>query len=44
MRETNPAIRYQEFEGVAHNIPLLAPDRLAATLKTFWQSVRAGRT
>ncbi len=44
MRATNPAIRYEEFEGVAHNIPLLAPDRLAATLNTFWQSLEDDRT
>lgn len=44
MRAANPDILYEEFEGVAHNIPLLAPDRLAATLNRFWQSIEAGRT
>jgi len=39
MRAANPAIGFEEFEGIAHNIPLLAPDRLAATLKEFWRSV-----
>ncbi|MEP7214788.1 MAG: alpha/beta hydrolase [Anaerolineaceae bacterium] len=43
MRAANPTIRYEEFEGVAHNIPLLAPDRLAATLRVFWRSVKADR-
>lgn len=41
MRETNRAAHYEEFEGVAHNIPLLAPDRLAATLKEFWRTSEA---
>ena len=44
MRATNPAVRYEEFEGVAHNIPLLAPVRLAATLSMFWRSLEDDRT
>ena len=44
MRAANPAIRYEEFAGVPHNIPLLAPDRLAATLSKFWRSLETGRT
>lgn len=38
MRRRNPAVRYEEFEGIGHNIPLLAPARLAATLELFWRS------
>lgn len=44
MRAANPAIGFEEFEGIAHNIPLLAPDRLAATLKEFWRSVETDPT
>jgi pimeloyl-ACP methyl ester carboxylesterase len=38
MRRRNPAVWYEEFEGIGHNIPLLAPDRLAASLTTLWRS------
>lgn len=44
MRAVNRHVRYEEFAGVAHNIPLLAPDRLAATLKAFWETIEAERT
>jgi 2-(acetamidomethylene)succinate hydrolase len=39
MRTRNPRVRYAEFEGVGHNIPLLAPSRLAAELRGFWESL-----
>lgn len=41
MRRTNPYIRFVEFEGVEHNIPLLAPARLADELMRFWGTVHA---
>lgn len=43
MRNLNPRVRYEEFEGVGHNIPLLAPARLADTLSIFWDSEQAGQ-
>ena len=36
MRQRNGAIQYEELAGIGHNIPLLAPGRLAARLSTFW--------
>ncbi|MGH2632296.1 MAG: alpha/beta fold hydrolase, partial [Tepidiformaceae bacterium] len=39
MRKTNPKVGFVEFDGVGHNIPLRAPDHLAATLETFWDTV-----
>jgi pimeloyl-ACP methyl ester carboxylesterase len=36
MRRENPAVSYLELEGVGHNIPLLAPGRLAEALGRFW--------
>ena len=39
MRQRNPRVAFREFESVGHNIPLLAPGLLAATLSEFWQSV-----
>jgi 2-(acetamidomethylene)succinate hydrolase len=38
MRATNPGVRFVQLEGVGHNIPLLAPGRLAHVLNEFWQS------
>jgi pimeloyl-ACP methyl ester carboxylesterase len=39
MRRRNPTAGYRELQAIAHNIPLLAPGTLAATLSEFWQSV-----
>lgn len=39
MRHENPRVRYLELEDVGHNIPLLAPGRLAQALAEFWDSV-----
>lgn len=36
MRRRNPRVRFVEFAGVGHNIPLLAPGMLAKTLRDFW--------
>lgn len=36
MRRRNPRVQFVEFAGVGHNIPLLAPGLLAATLRDFW--------
>ncbi len=40
MRRRNPSVGYEEYEGVGHNIPLLAPERLAASLSRFWRTQR----
>ncbi|MGE5594805.1 MAG: alpha/beta fold hydrolase [Hyphomicrobiales bacterium] len=39
MRRRNPNVRFAELDGVGHNIPLLAPGRLASLLTGFWQSL-----
>jgi pimeloyl-ACP methyl ester carboxylesterase len=39
MRATNPQVRFVQFEGVGHNVPLLAPGQLAATLLEFWSTI-----
>lgn len=44
MRRENPSVRYLEFDGVGHNIPLLAPGRLAHELEQFWASASDIRT
>lgn len=36
MRERNPSVRFREIPEVGHNIPLQAPERLAAVLEEFW--------
>ena len=36
MRRENPAVRFERFEGVGHNIPLLAPKLLAESLLRHW--------
>ena len=41
MRVTNPAVRFAEFDGVGHNVPLLAPERLASELTEFWNQLSA---
>ena len=39
MRETNPSVAWEEFDGVGHNVPLIAPQQLAASLSRFWRQV-----
>ena len=39
MRRRNPSVQYNEIAGIGHNIPLLAPDRLADILTRFWTDV-----
>lgn len=39
MHESNPRVRFERLPGVGHNIPLLAPDVLAALLHDFWRSL-----
>ena len=36
MRRRNPEVEWAELEGVSHNVPLIAPERLARTLCQFW--------
>jgi pimeloyl-ACP methyl ester carboxylesterase len=36
MRRRNPEVEFAELEGVSHNVPLIAPERLARTLCQFW--------
>ncbi len=44
MRDENPGVGFERFEGIGHNIPLIAPDRLAKSLNIHWRSVKGGRT
>jgi len=39
MRRRNTKVACEEFPGVGHNIPLLAPARLADSLRAFWATV-----
>lgn len=39
MRRRNPTVSFVELEGVGHNIPLLAPDRLGESIVEFWRSL-----
>jgi pimeloyl-ACP methyl ester carboxylesterase len=36
MRRENPRVAFERFEGVGHNIPLIAPEKLASRLERFW--------
>lgn len=36
MRSANPNVKFVEFNDVPHNVPLVAPERLAHELETFW--------
>jgi len=38
MRAENPSIRFERLEGVGHNIPLIAPEQLAALLESHWST------
>ena len=38
-RTENPRVRFERYEGIGHNIPLLAPERLAVSLQGFWTSL-----
>jgi 2-(acetamidomethylene)succinate hydrolase len=35
----NRRVRFERYESVGHNIPLVAPERLARSLERFWESV-----
>jgi 2-(acetamidomethylene)succinate hydrolase len=35
----NRRVRFERYEPVGHNIPLVAPERLAQSLEQFWRSV-----
>ncbi len=35
MRRRNPSVAFRELDGVGHNVPLLAPVELAATITAF---------
>ncbi len=37
MQVANPSVQYEEFEGIPHNVPLIAPERLARSLEGLWQ-------
>ncbi len=39
MRAENPTVRFERYESVGHNIPLIAPERLAQSLDRFWGSL-----
>ena len=36
MRKENPSVAFERYDGIGHNIPLLAPERLATSLANFW--------
>ncbi len=42
MRAENPAVRFERFDDAGHNIPLIAPERLANSLEAFWRSLETG--
>ncbi len=39
MKALNPGVNVRELPGVGHNVPLIAPDKLAAELQRFWTEV-----
>lgn len=44
MRRENPRVQFERFEGVGHNIPLIAPERLAESLERFWTTASKSAT
>ncbi len=36
MRAENSAVAFERYDGIGHNIPLIAPERLAGSLANFW--------
>lgn len=42
MRAGNPAVRVERYDDAGHNIPLIAPERLAKSLESFWGSLETG--
>ena len=44
MCAANPSVEFRRLEGVGHNVPLIAPERLAGILQDFWRSVGSGET
>jgi esterase len=42
MRMMQQSATYKEFDGVGHNIPLIAPERLANELNAFWAHHEGG--
>ena len=44
MRVENPRARFARFEGTGHNIPLLAPEKLASALYEHWTASAASAT
>ena len=40
----SPQVRFERFEGVGHNIPLIASEQLAAALYAHWTSTSASAT
>ena len=43
-RAANPGVLYERFEDVGHNIPLIAPTRLAASLQRHWTTAARSAT
>jgi pimeloyl-ACP methyl ester carboxylesterase len=39
MRDENTSVAFERFEGIGHNIPLIAPEHLATSLERHWRSV-----
>ena len=44
MRRENPAVGFERFQGIGHNIPLIAPEQLARSLERFWRSAAGARS
>ena len=44
MRSANPRVRYERLEDIGHNIPLIAPEKLAALLDPHWTAAARSAT
>jgi len=44
MRGENPLVVFERFEGIGHNIPLIAPGKLADALERFWTTASKSAT
>ena len=44
MREQNPRVQFERFKEIGHNIPLIAPEKLASSLERFWTTAAKSAT
>lgn len=42
MRVANPNVVFELFDGIPHNVPLIAAERLAGRLEQFWGDIGGG--